>query len=415
MHCSVWILFFLISSVICYNVVNYNVCGTTANGWEFIRKLFIENFKEERDLGASIAIYHQGKLVVDLWGGWFDGSRTKPYDNDTLQTVFSTSKGLVATAVALCVQRGLLDYSALVTKYWPEYGQNGKENTKVADILSHRAGPPLVSSAVEEYLTWMNGTAMIHILEQEKPLWPPGTAHGYHSMTYGWLAGELVRRVDPKQRTLGKFIQDEIMDPLEIEFYIGLPTEYKHRVSPVHYNERSKQNQSESMMTLLNAYNGYEMQKSEIPAANGITNARSIARLYASLIGNIDDTKQKRFLDEKILQQAIKSYTPENEMDLISHSTSSFGMGFLLYDRTFTSLEPDKFGHNGKNFYMNTICLNIFDFYVGVGGSIGFASPSKNLSFAYVMNRLDTKQADIDPRIILIVNKIEAMFDERHF
>ncbi|CAF5069440.1 unnamed protein product, partial [Rotaria sp. Silwood1] len=146
---------------------------------------------QERDLGASIAVYYQGKLVVDLWGGWFDQARTKPYDNDTLQLVFSTSKGLVAVAVALCVQQGLLDYPALVTKYWPEYGQNGKENTTVADILSHRAGLPNAPPYFEEYLNW---TGMIHTLEQQHPLWPPGTTHGYHGLTYGWLAGELVRR-----------------------------------------------------------------------------------------------------------------------------------------------------------------------------------------------------------------------------
>ena len=348
LHCTLCVSVFLISGVICCAVVDYNVCGTAANGWEFVRDLFVENFKKERDLGASMAIYHHGRLVVNLWGGWFDESRTKLYDNDTLQLVFSTSKGLVAVAVALCVQRGLLDYSASVTKYWPEYGQNGKENTKVADILSHRAGLPLVLSSVEQYLTWMNWTAMINTLEQEKPMWQPGTAHGYHSMTYGWLAGELVRRVDPKKRSLGQFIQEEIIDLFAIEWYIGLPTKHRHRVSPVHYNERSKQNQSGSMMTLLNAYNGYGMQAAEIPAANGITNARSIARLYASLIGNIDQPKQERLIDEIVLKQAIKSYTPENEMDLISHSTSSFAMGFLLYDRTFTSLEPDKFGHNGR-------------------------------------------------------------------
>jgi CubicO group peptidase (beta-lactamase class C family) len=226
----------------------------------------------------------------------------------------------------------------------------------VADILSHRAGIPLASSAVEEYLNWMDWTAMIHTLEQEKPLWQPGTAHGYHSMTYGWLAGELVRRVDPKQRSFGQFIQDEIMNPIQIECYIGLPAKHEHRVSPVHYNEISKQNQSESMMALLNAYNGYKMHQAEIPAANGITNARSIARLYALLIGDIDDTKQKRLLDEEILKQAIKSNTPKNEMDLLGHSTTSFGMGFLLYDRTFSSLEPDKFGHNGKILFESYFC-----------------------------------------------------------
>ncbi len=131
-----------VSTVICFNDVDYNIRGTTATGWEPVRDLFKQNFAQGLDTGASVAIYHQSLLVVDLSGGWFDLSRTEPYDNDTLQIVFSTSKGAVAAAAALCVQQGLLEYSALVTKYWPEYGQNGKENTTVADVLSHRAGLP---------------------------------------------------------------------------------------------------------------------------------------------------------------------------------------------------------------------------------------------------------------------------------
>jgi CubicO group peptidase (beta-lactamase class C family) len=153
---------FLILIIVSSNNAEVNIYGTTASRWDFVRDLFKDNFVQGRDLGGSVAVYYQGKLVVDIWGGWFDQSRTKPYNNETLQLVFSTSKGLVAAAVALCVQRGLLNYSELVTKSWPEYEQqNGKENTTVSDILSHRAGlhnhPPLF----EQYLNW---TAMIHTL-----------------------------------------------------------------------------------------------------------------------------------------------------------------------------------------------------------------------------------------------------------
>ncbi|CAF4982729.1 unnamed protein product, partial [Rotaria sp. Silwood1] len=179
-----------ISLTISADVNLYGGTGT-ANGWEFVRDLFRENFVQGRDTGGSIAIYHQGRLVVDLAGGWFDASKTKVYDNETLQLVFSTSKGLVAIAAALCVQRGLLDYSAPVTRYWPEYGQRGKENTTVADILSHRAGVPnVLISSFDQYLNW---TTMIDLLEQERPVWIPGHAQGYHALTYGWLAGELIR------------------------------------------------------------------------------------------------------------------------------------------------------------------------------------------------------------------------------
>ncbi|CAF4733920.1 unnamed protein product, partial [Rotaria sp. Silwood2] len=234
--------------------------------------LFIENFIQGRDLGASMAVYYEGIPVVDLWGGWFDESKNRLYENDTLQIPFSVTKGLVATAVALCVQRGLLDYSSPVRKYWPEYGRYGKENTTVADILSHRAGLPKDISPFELALNW---TAIIHILEEKKPEWIPGTAHGYHGLSYRWLAGGLARRVDPNKRTFGQFIRSEITNPLKIEFYIE-----------------------------LTIFNDYCYQQSEIPGVNGITNARSVARLYASLMSDLDNQKQKRLLNEDIMKKA---------------------------------------------------------------------------------------------------------------
>ncbi|CAF1305909.1 unnamed protein product [Rotaria sordida] len=385
---STWFLLCFISTVLCHDESDYNIHGTTAHGWEFLRDLFRENFVQEQELGAAIAVYHHGHLVVDLKGGWFDESRTKLYDDNSLQLVFSTTKGLVAVAVALCVQQGLLDYSALVTKYWPEYGQNGKENTTVADILSHRAGLPYISSPIEQYTNW---TAMIHTLEQERPLWTPGTTHGYHSVTYGWLASELVRRVDPRKRSFGQFIKDEIASPLQIEFYIGLPSNIQYRVSPVVSHPNVKNMLNETMKELFQIWNDPLIHQAEIPAAIGLSNARSIARLYASLIGHLDDGFEHRLLSEEIMKRATKSNTPLNEIDLVLQYYSSFGMGFHRYDRFLPEFGLGVFGHHGA------------------GGSIGFAAPSKNLSFAYVLNQIGTDSATIiDPRIQSIVAQIAA-------
>ncbi|CAF2966653.1 unnamed protein product [Rotaria sp. Silwood2] len=384
--CCIWIWIFVISSVCSFSHVDYNIGGTTANGWEFVRDLFKKNFVEEQDLGASIALYHQDKLVVDLWGGWFDRSFTKPYDNHTLQLVFSTSKGVVAIAVALCVQKGLLNYSDLVTKYWPEYGQNGKENTTVADILSHRAGVPFDPALIEQILNW---TAMVHSLEQRKQLWPPGTSHSYHGLTYGWLAGELIRRVDPKKRSVGQFIQDEIASRLKIEFYIGLPSKEDYRVSPISHSLDTIQTMNDSLKALYVFFNEPRLHHAEIPAGNGITNARSLAKLYASLITDLDDEKQKRLLDEAVLKQAIKSNTPKDEPDFLGTVPLTFSMGFLLLDETFSFFKSEIFGHSGSS------------------GSIGFAVPSKNLSFAYVTNQPDMRTTDRTfPRIRTILEKV---------
>ena len=404
MYVSSWIFFLFLLPVICSRNEDFNILGITAEGWEFVRDIFRDNFVKQRDLGASVAVYHRGQSVVDLWGGWFDRSQTKTYDNDTLQVVFSASKGLVAVAIALCVQRGLLNYSDLVTKYWPEYGQNGKEKTTVADILSHRAGLPLDNSPFENYLNW---TAMIHILEKQEPLWSPGTAHGYHTVTYGWLAGELVRRVDPKKRTFGQFVLDEIANPLQIEFYIGLPRELEYRVSPVNVDLSDVEAFNEATWTHSDAFNNHRVHYAEIPAGNGITNARSVARLYASLIGDLDCGKRNRLLKKDILKQAIKSNTPTNETDFILQIPTKFAMGFLLYDNIIPLLRSDIFGHNGNVIAHEFMYFIRISFIVGWGGSIGLAVPAKQLAFSYVVNRLNTdEQTSFDPRYEYLLSRI---------
>lgn len=389
---SRWIWLTLISIVFCKNndSVDYNISGKIAPGWEFVRDLFRENFRNEDDLGAAVAIYYQGQPVVDLTGGWFDESKTTAYNNETLQLVFSTTKGIVAMAAAICVQRGLLNYSALVTDYWPEYGQNGKENTTVADILSHRSGLPYVSSPVKQYLNW---TAMTHVLQEQKPDWIPGTAHGYHAITYGWLVGEIIRRIDPKKRSFGQFVQDELVTPTGTEFYIGLPSHLQYRVSPVVPQLHTRNILNETMLTLFDIWNDPEIHQAEIPNAIGLTNAWSIARLYSTFIGN---QFGQSLITKEVLQSTIKSNTPSNEIDLVLQYYSSFAMGFHRFDSVLPQLGPDVFGHHGA------------------GGSIGFAAPSKNLSFAYVMNRIGTStETIIDPRFKLLLNRIATKINNQ--
>ncbi len=162
-----------------------------------MRAAFEANLAAGREVGAAIAVYHQGRPVVSLAGGSFDEAGSRPYTDDTLQLVFSTTKGITALAVALCVERGLLDYDAPVVDCWPEFGAAGKERITVAQLLSHQAGLPVIDGAVtlDEVFDWDHMAAR---LAAQAPIWEPGTAHGYHAVTFGWLAGELVRRVDPE-------------------------------------------------------------------------------------------------------------------------------------------------------------------------------------------------------------------------
>ncbi|CAF3817593.1 unnamed protein product [Rotaria sp. Silwood1] len=188
---------------------------------------------------------------------------------------------------------------------------------------------------------------MIHLLEQERPVWLPGSAQGYHAFTYGWLAGELVRRVDPQKRTIGKFIREEIADRIQTEFYIGLPQEFEQRVSPLIFTDL-EDILNASMLAVYHFHNEARTHEAEIPAANGITNARSLALIFASLISNIDERKDSQLLDSGILQRATTLNTLPNEIDLTFQISFPVGMGFMLYEQDFPMFGPKSFGHSGK-------------------------------------------------------------------
>lgn len=245
----------------------------------------------------------------------------------------------------------------------------------MAEILSHRAGLPVESAGREQTLNW---TAMIRYLEQQRPAWSPGSAQVYHALTYGWLAGELIRRVDRKNRTLEGFIREKIAVPLGIEFYVGLPVSEIRRVSPLIFDAAILRMANQSILDELNFYRGPRLYQAEVPGANGITNARSVAKFYASLITDLENGTLKRLLNDS---------TPPHPHPIRVAKV---------------------FGHPGKNDNEHTDLQSASRSSLeGAGGSFGFAVPSRNLSFAFVMNRFNViLDNETDPRLGAILDQV---------
>jgi CubicO group peptidase (beta-lactamase class C family) len=364
-------------------------------GWEGVEEAFAANVAGGEEVGAGCAVYHRGRLVVDLVGGHVDAARSEPYTDDTLQLVFSTTKGVTAIAVGMCVQRGLIDYDEKVSTYWPEFAAHGKGEATVAQLLSHQLGLFSVDRelTLAEALDWKTITS---VLADTAPAWPIGTAHGYHALTYGWLAGELIRRTDG--RSPGQFVAEEIAGPLGLDLWIGLPEEQESRVSPMIGGLAAKSDDPavqamidqffgpgsnahralylNGAFTFLdgsdNPFNTRQVHAAEIPAANGITNARSLAALYAATLGPVDGIQ---LLDAEVRDRARTQVTPDGEVDACLMGPTTFGMGFMVHGPFTPYSGPGSYGHPGA------------------GGSVAFAQPERELGFAYVMNQMATNLA----------------------
>jgi CubicO group peptidase (beta-lactamase class C family) len=362
--------------------------GYVAEGWSEVQSAFAANFAESEEVGAGVAIYHRGEKVVDLTGGSFDPSARHPYDESTLQLVFSTTKGIVAIAVGMLVERGLIRYEDLVVQHWPEFIGHGKENFTVAQLLSHQCGLicPDGDVTLQEALDWNTITAKT---AAATPAWEIGTGHGYHAVTYGFLAGELIRRVDPKHRTPGQFIAEEIVAPLGVELWIGLPEHLEPRVSPIigaAIATTSENPEIAAMLEMLmgpatlggrslflggslsgdGMFNRRDVHAAEIPAANGISNAGSLARIYAATLAPVDGVQ---LLHDDVRNVARTCVTPPGEPDKCLVVATTFGMGFMTSGPFSAFAGPGSYGHPGA------------------GGSVAFAQPERDLAFAYVMNR----------------------------
>lgn len=369
--------------------------GSVEAGYEPVREAFERNFVENGDIGAGFCLYVDGAKVVDLTGGVRDTDGTA-YDDTTLQLVFSSTKGVTATCAHLLAQRGELDLDAPVADYWPEFSAAGKADIPVRWLLSHQAGLVDVDRAmtVEEALDW---TTICDALAASPPLWEPGTGYGYHAVTYGWLVGEVVRRVAGVD--FGEFVRREISEPLGLDLWVGLPDEEQHRVSPLINSgmpglptpepagDADSQTDAPSLVGMLDmllgegnllgraltapggafaddqVWNEARVRSAQIPAANGVTNAASLARMYAALVSEVDGV---RLLDADTLERAIApQVSGPSTVPLLD---IPFALGFMTHSPLSPLLDGRSFGH------------------YGAGGSLGFADPDRRVAGAYVMN-----------------------------
>jgi CubicO group peptidase (beta-lactamase class C family) len=359
--------------------------GAVDAAFEPVRRAFRDNFAARGEVGAALAVIVRGRTVVDLWGGMADPVTQRPWRRDTLCLVFSATKGATALCAHVLASRGLLDLGAPVAHYWPEFAAAGKEEIPVRMLLNHQAGLAALDGRLPEgaLLDW---DRMAAALAAQRPNWTPGSAHGYHALTFGWLVGEVVRRVSG--RSLGRFFRDEIAVPLGLDFWIGLPEELEPRVcrlrmAPPHH-ESSEIMRAMVIPTSLTArafanppgllrasqVNSRAVHAAEIPAANGIGTAIALAGMYAALA----EPKVVEIVGRDTL--AAMSRTESEGEDLVLLLPTRFASGFMKSvdnrPRDSALLGPNDaaFGH------------------VGAGGSLGMADPAAGVAIAYVMNQL---------------------------
>ena len=274
--------------------------GSFHEDFQEVAETFAENFDKYQEIGSSVCVVVDGETTVDLWAGYKNEERTDEWDENTLSVAFSSTKAALALCAHILIDRGQLNAKEKVTKYWPEYGKKGKEDTTVEMILNHSAGLPALRTQVKEdgFFDWKY---MVELLENEEPFWVPGEETGYHMITTGWLIGELVRRVSGK--SLGQFFNDEISKPYNLDYWIGLPESEDERVAKVTPFKPSPSDKpsdfatafrtnpnSMQRLSLTNTggydYNANETYRAEIGGVGGITNARSLAEMFTPLAQN---------------------------------------------------------------------------------------------------------------------------------
>lgn len=374
------------------------VDGTVEPGFEGVRAAFEENFRAHGDAGASLGVYVDGEKKVDLWGGIANVATGEPWQQDTVSIMYSATKGAVATLAWLLAQRGQLDFNAPVAAYWPEFARGGKDAMPVRYLFTHQAGLPYLDQQLtrEEVL---DGRRPVEVLEQEEPVWEPGTAHGYHAVTYGWLIGALLARITG--RTLGQSFAAQIAGPLGLDLHIGLPADQTDRVAklvdmpppdphaldgvtdpaviqmvmamvaamtdPTSTFSRALSTNGALPVPDSQIWNDPRIYQVEIPAGNGISNGRSLARMYAATVSEVDGI---RLLTDATVQAAKAEQASGPDRTLIF--PTRFGTGFMLPGPTMPMLSADSFGHTG------------------LGGALGFADTRYRVGFGYVQNQLLT-------------------------
>lgn len=376
--------------------------GTVAEGFEPVREAFARNFGRLGDRGAAVAVYRDGRRVVDLWAGVKDVDGTAPWQRDTAQVVRSATKGVAAAVLLMLHGRGELDLDAPVAAYWPEFKAHGKERLLVRHVLNHRAGLPVLDEPLTpaEAADPQRSAAAV---AAQAPVWEPGTDHGYHALTYGWLLDELVRRVTG--RGSGEWIASEIAGPLGLDLWVGLPGAQAHRVGTVGRIEGPEPSgalRARPKRSVSDAYadpasltrrafaaispfpdqNDPVFRAAALPAANGVATADALARFYAALIGPVDGV---RLLDAAGVARARAEESAGPDRVLVVGTR--FGLGYMLHGSASPYLAAGSFGHPGR------------------GGSLGFADPESGVAFGYVTNGF-RRTVTADPRAQALIRAV---------
>lgn len=351
------------------------VDGFTHDRFAPVREAFEANLASGADVGASFCATLEGETVVDLWGGYADEAKTRPWERDTIVNVYSTTKTMTALTALLVADRGELDFDAPVARYWPEFAANGKQDVKVSHLMSHAAGLSGWKAPItkEDLYDW---DKMTSLLAAQAPFWEPGTASGYHAITQGYLVGEVVRRITGK--SLGTVFREEIAEPLGADFHIGLPASEDHRVAELipppagggigdGKQTELQHNMSHNPGVDVGATRTRAWREAEIPAAGGTGNARSVAEIHA-ILANGGVAKGRRFLSEAGCRKALELQI--EGQDLILGVQTRYGMGFGLAGGMVPLPNP------------NTI------YWGGYGGSLVIIDMDARTTFGYAMNKM---------------------------
>lgn len=352
------------------------VSGEVDPGFVRVQEVFQENFAEREELGAAVSVWHDGRKVVDIWGGWCDPMHTKPWNENTIVCMMSIAKGMTALCAHILIERGRMELEAPVAEYWPAFAQAGKAAITVRQLIGHHAAMVYPDNAPDgSYFDWH---AMVEALAAKSPDWEPGSLGAYHSSTYGYLIGELIRQVDG--RTPGLFFREEIAEPLQLDYHIGLSEDELARVADIVPNPGSatynaRQDPTTNLGRAWRAlppvdgviYNDHRYRTRELPSSNGHGNARAVAKLYALLACGGKLGEKRLFLAETVARIA------EQQWDNVCGLTGRryrMGLGLFLNTPEFAPMgpNPQSFGH------------------IGAGGALGFADPDGRLSFSYCSN-----------------------------
>lgn len=370
-------------------MTDHPISGFAAPGFEPVRDAFEANFAEDSELGAGFSAYLDGQLIVELFGGFADRKKQRAWDSETVVPIYSTTKPIAALTLAHVIDALPAGYETVVADLWPEFGVNGKDQVTIAEMVSHQAGLPGFIDPVDPAL-WLDPLACSAALAPLAPLWEPGTQHGYHPLTWGYLIGEIVRRIDG--RSLGTVLREEIAGPAGIDFQIGTPASDHDRVAEI-MRPRALPDLGEINDATRAAFltkwaapdrGGAIWREIEIPSANGIGTASAVAELYG-LYAHGGYLSDRRIISEAAFDALTQSRV--KGQDLVLPYVTEFAAGVMRNNIGLYGPNPDTLCHSGW------------------GGSLALGDPDRGLSLAYVMNR-QSNSLQADPRATRLVQAL---------